>query len=59
MRERRTILVATHDPDRVAPLASGRLALRVSYLTDTATLARKDLRWSCGRATRCPRCCCS
>ena len=27
MRERRTILVATHDPDRVAPLASGRLAL--------------------------------
>jgi len=27
MRERRTFLVATHDPDRVAPLASGRLAL--------------------------------
>jgi heme exporter protein A len=27
MRERRTILVATHDPQRVAPLASGRLAL--------------------------------
>jgi ABC-type multidrug transport system ATPase subunit len=27
MREHRTILVATHDPDRVAPLASGRLAL--------------------------------
>ena len=27
MRERRTILVATHDPDRVAPLARGRLAL--------------------------------
>jgi ABC-type multidrug transport system ATPase subunit len=27
MRERRTILVATHDPDRVDPLASGRLAL--------------------------------
>jgi ABC-2 type transport system ATP-binding protein/heme exporter protein A len=27
MRDRRTILVATHDPDRVAPLASGRLAL--------------------------------
>jgi heme ABC exporter ATP-binding subunit CcmA len=27
MRERRTILVSTHDPDRVAPLASGRLAL--------------------------------
>ena len=27
MRERRSILVATHDPDRVAPLASGRLAL--------------------------------
>ena len=27
MRERRTILVATHDPDRVAPLAGGRLAL--------------------------------
>ena len=27
MRERRTILVATHDPERVAPLASGRLAL--------------------------------
>jgi heme ABC exporter ATP-binding subunit CcmA len=27
MRERRTILVATHDPGRVAPLASGRLAL--------------------------------
>jgi ABC-type multidrug transport system ATPase subunit len=27
MRDRRTILVATHDPDRVAPLASGRLSL--------------------------------
>jgi heme exporter protein A len=27
MRERRTFLVATHDPDRVAPLASGSLAL--------------------------------
>jgi len=27
MRERRTILVATHDPERIAPLASGRLAL--------------------------------
>ena len=27
MRERRTLLVATHDPDRLAPLASGRLAL--------------------------------
>ena len=27
MRERRTILVATHDPDRVAPLTDGRLAL--------------------------------
>ena len=27
MRARRTILVATHDPERVAPLASGRLAL--------------------------------
>ncbi|MET0260992.1 MAG: ABC transporter ATP-binding protein, partial [Gaiellaceae bacterium] len=27
MRERRTILVATHDPERVGPLASGRLAL--------------------------------
>jgi ABC-type multidrug transport system ATPase subunit len=23
----RTVLLATHDPDRVAPLASGRLAL--------------------------------
>ena len=27
MRERRTLLVATHEPERVAPLASGRLAL--------------------------------
>jgi heme exporter protein A len=27
MRERRTLLVATHDPARVAPLATGRLAL--------------------------------
>ena len=27
MRERRTFLVATHDPERIAPLASGRLAL--------------------------------
>jgi ABC-type multidrug transport system ATPase subunit len=27
MRERRTILVATHDPERVAPLEGGRLAL--------------------------------
>jgi len=27
MRERRTILVSTHEPDRVAPLQSGRLAL--------------------------------
>jgi heme ABC exporter ATP-binding subunit CcmA len=27
MRERRTILVSTHDPDRVEPLQSGRLAL--------------------------------
>jgi ABC-type multidrug transport system ATPase subunit len=27
MKERRTLLVATHDPERVAPLASGRLAL--------------------------------
>jgi heme ABC exporter ATP-binding subunit CcmA len=27
MRERRTILVATHDPDRIASLASGGLAL--------------------------------
>jgi len=27
MRDWRTILVATHDPERVAPLASGRLAL--------------------------------
>jgi ABC-type multidrug transport system ATPase subunit len=27
MRERRTMLVATHDPERVAALASGRLAL--------------------------------
>ena len=27
MRERRTLLVATHDPDRIAPLQSGRLAL--------------------------------
>ena len=27
MRGRRTLLVATHDPDRVAPLQSGRLAL--------------------------------
>jgi ABC-type multidrug transport system ATPase subunit len=29
MREHRTILVATHDPDRIEPLASGRLALAV------------------------------
>jgi heme ABC exporter ATP-binding subunit CcmA len=27
MRERRTILCSTHDPERVAPLQSGRLAL--------------------------------
>jgi heme ABC exporter ATP-binding subunit CcmA len=27
MRERRTILVATHDPERIEPLQSGRLAL--------------------------------
>ena len=27
MRERRTLLVATHDPERVAPLQTGRLAL--------------------------------
>jgi len=27
MRRQRTLLVATHDPERVAPLASGRLAL--------------------------------
>ena len=27
MRDQRTLLVATHDPGRVAPLASGRLAL--------------------------------
>ena len=27
MRERRTLLVATHDPERIAPLQSGRLAL--------------------------------
>jgi ABC-type multidrug transport system ATPase subunit len=27
MRERRTILLATHDPERVAPLESGRLEL--------------------------------
>jgi heme exporter protein A len=27
MRDRRTILVSTHDPDRIAPLQSGRLAL--------------------------------
>ena len=27
MRERRTILVSTHDPERVAPLQSGRLGL--------------------------------
>ncbi len=27
MRERRTLLVATHDPERLAPLQSGRLAL--------------------------------
>jgi len=27
MREHRTMLVATHDPERLAPLASGRLAL--------------------------------
>jgi heme ABC exporter ATP-binding subunit CcmA len=27
MRERRTILVATHDPERVAPLGDGELAL--------------------------------
>ncbi len=27
MRERRTLLVATHDPERIASLASGRLAL--------------------------------
>ncbi|HSC49206.1 MAG TPA: heme ABC exporter ATP-binding protein CcmA [Gaiellaceae bacterium] len=27
MRERRTILVSTHDPERIARLASGRLAL--------------------------------
>jgi heme exporter protein A len=27
MRERRTMLVATHDPERLAPLQSGRLAL--------------------------------
>ena len=27
MRGKRTLLVATHDPDRIAPLASGRLAL--------------------------------
>jgi len=27
MREHRTILVATHDPERLAALASGRLAL--------------------------------
>jgi ABC-type multidrug transport system ATPase subunit len=27
MRDRRTLLVATHDPERIAPLQSGRLAL--------------------------------
>jgi ABC-type multidrug transport system ATPase subunit len=27
MRDRRTLLLATHDPERVAPLQSGRLAL--------------------------------
>jgi heme ABC exporter ATP-binding subunit CcmA len=27
MKERRTLLVSTHDPERIAPLASGRLAL--------------------------------
>ena len=46
-RRRATLVVATHEPERLAPLATGRLALgaRVSaYLADVAALARKDLR---------------
>ncbi len=40
----RTFLVATHDPERLAPLAIGAGRLRMSgYVRDAAALARKDL----------------
>ena len=43
-RARRTFVVSTHDPGRVEPLATARLALAMSYLADVAALTRKDLR---------------
>ena len=43
LRGERTFLLSTHDPARVEPLASGALALDMSYVRDVGALARKDL----------------
>ena len=43
LRGERTLLVSTHDPDRLAPLATATAGARMNYLRDVGTLARKDL----------------
>ena len=40
----RTIVLSTHDPERVSSAGDRPAGARVSYLADVATLARKDLR---------------
>ena len=44
LRGERTVVVATHEPDRLAPLQTGSDRTRMTYLADVAALTRKDLR---------------
>ena len=39
----RTLVLATHEPERVAPLATRKAGARVTYLADVGALARKDI----------------
>ena len=52
----RTLLVSTHDPDRVAPFATQRLALALRYPADVGALPRKDLLLELRAKRRCRRC---
>ncbi len=44
LRGERTVVVATHDPQRLEPLRTANARARVMYLADVAALTRKDLR---------------
>ena len=56
----RTLVVSTHDVERLAPLATAQAGSRMSYSRLTSRRSRGRISVSsCGRGTRCRRCCSS